>query len=66
MNPQKVAKKPLASPIPKWELIPPKIYIYETNIRKNENPNLTSILIKEHLHVHYQNRLKIFNDGSVL
>ena len=52
--------------IPQWEHRNAKVdtdYIY---LKKSDSTNILTIEVTEHLINNYQNRIKIFTDGSVL
>ena len=60
-----IAKSPI-SPIPSWELERPYFDFEYVDIKKLENPNLLSSIVKEHLYEKYSNHFQVFTDGSVL
>ena len=60
-----ISKSPI-SPIPSWELERPYFDFEYVDIKKLENPNLLSSIVKEHLYEKYSNHFQVFTDGSVL
>ena len=57
---------PTSSQIPQWGHISAKFDTDYTDFKKSESTNILTIEVREHLINNYQNRIKIFTDGSVL
>ena len=52
--------------MPQWEHRNAKVDTDYTYLKKSESTNMLTIEVREHLINNYQNRIKIFTDGSVL
>lgn len=59
-------KSPTFIPIPPWELMKPSFDMDYTNIKKDENTNILTTVVKSHIFEKYKNHLQIFTDGSLL
>ena len=52
--------------MPQWEHINGKFDPDYTDLKKSESTNSLAIEVREHLNNKFQNRIKIFTDGSIL
>ena len=57
---------PTSLQIPQWEHRNAKFDTDHTDLKKSETANILSIEVREYLNNNYQNRIKIFANGSVL
>jgi ribonuclease HI len=57
---------PVISHIPPWEHLEADFHIDYTSVHKNDNVNILTTEVKEHISLNYPHHLKIYTDGSVL
>ena len=61
-----IPRLPLVPQMPPWEHMQATFDTDYTNIKKDEDQNLLSVEVKNHIESQYANHLKVFTDGSVL
>ena len=55
---------PTSPQMPQWEHWNAKFDTDHTDLKKSESANILAIEVREYLNNNYQNRIKIFTDGS--